>query len=458
MHKKRYIIEPLDNPNRLTSLEIFAQFANQPWSLLLDSAGDRPQDNRFDILLWAPATVIQTTENETTVLDIATGQVRTESGDPIAIIQHLHEQFIHSVIQVENPGEISLPFIAGLAGAFGYDLGRHFETLPNPFDSDTQCPQMAVGLYTRSLIYDHSAQCFYDCRSSDDTPFSLQLSTAESPSTFSLLSEWRPNTEKTDYIQKLEKIHDYLEAGDCYQVNFAQRFSAVYSGDPWVAYQQLRNANKAPFSAYFKLPQHAVLSISPERFLSVKQQHVETKPIKGTRPRSAEPKHDKALAASLLSSEKDRAENLMIVDLLRNDISKHCKPHSVRVPTPFALESYEAVHHMVSTVVGELNDDTSPLTLLKDAFPGGSITGAPKIRAMQIIDELELAPRDIYCGSIGYLGLFNDMDTSICIRTLLADNERIHCWAGGGIVLDSEPQDEYQECLDKVNKILPILA
>ena len=164
------------------------------------------------------------------------------------------------------------------------------------------------------------------------------------------------------------------------------------------------------------------------------------------------------MAAELGSSEKDRAENLMIVDLLRNDISKHCKPMSVKVPKPFELESCAAVHHLVSTVTGELDEHSDPFTLLRDAFPGGSITGAPKIRAMQVIDELESAQRNIYCGSIGYVGLHMDMDTSICIRTLLTENGNIHCWAGGGIVLDSDAEAEYQETLDKVNKILPVLA
>ena len=184
---------------------------------------------------------------------------------------------------------------------------------------------------------------------------------------------------------------------------------------------------------------------------------METKPIKGTRPRFVDAKQDKASADALLAAEKDRAENLMIVDLLRNDLSKHCKPGTVEVPALFALESYEAVHHMVSTVTGELNDDASPLDLLAGAFPGGSITGAPKIRAMEIIDELEPHRRNVYCGSIFYLGFRQDMDSSILIRTLLAEQGNLYCWAGGGIVVDSQPDEEYQETLDKVSRILPTL-
>ena len=207
-----------------------------------------------------------------------------------------------------------------------------------------------------------------------------------------------------------------------------------------------------------KLANSSIASISPERFLKVVNKIVETKPIKGTRPRFADKEEDAASASSLLTAEKDRAENLMIVDLLRNDISKHCVPHSVTVPSLFALESYEAVHHLVSTVTGVLHDNVSPLKLLASAFPGGSITGAPKIRAMEVIDELEIHRRNIYCGSMFYMGFREDLDSSICIRTLLAEKEQIHCWAGGGIVLDSVPEDEFQETLDKVSKILPVLS
>ena len=191
--------------------------------------------------------------------------------------------------------------------------------------------------------------------------------------------------------------------------------------------------------------------------MQVKGKQVETKPIKGTRKRDKDPERDSALSEELLGSEKDKAENLMIVDLLRNDLSKHCEPHSVTVPQLFALESYPAVHHMVSTVLGTLKQRVSPLLLLKGAFPGGSITGAPKLRAMQIIAELEPDKRSIYCGSIGYIGVKNDMDTNICIRTVLAENNHLYCWAGGGIVLDSDIESEYQESLDKVARILPIL-
>ena len=275
---------------------------------------------------------------------------------------------------------------------------------------------------------------------------------------FALNSDWQSNMSETEYAAKFAQIEEYLKSGDCYQINLAQRFNAQFEGSPWAAYIKLREANKAPFSSFINHPQGAILSISPERFISVNNNVVETKPIKGTLPRKADALEDQRQAQILAASAKDRAENVMIVDLLRNDLSKHCKPHSVKVPELFALESYEAVHHLVSTVVGELNDDATPLDLLASSFPGGSITGAPKIRAMEIIDELEVHRRNIYCGSIFYMGFREDMDSSICIRTLLAENNQLHCWAGGGIVLDSVANDEYKETLDKVSKILPVLT
>jgi para-aminobenzoate synthetase component 1 len=275
---------------------------------------------------------------------------------------------------------------------------------------------------------------------------------------FALVSPWQANMSQREYMQKLHGISDYLRAGDCYQVNLAQRFSAQYTGDEYQAYLRLRKANQAPFSAFIRIEDSVILSISPERFLAVNGDKVQSKPIKGTRPRSNDPACDQANIDALLASEKDQAENLMIVDLLRNDLSKSCQADSVEVPQLFQIESFAAVHHLVSTVTGTLVQNCTPIDLLRGAFPGGSITGAPKIRAMEIIEELEPHRRSIYCGSIGYLGLNRDMDTSICIRTLLCEDNNIYCWAGGGIVLDSVAAEEYQESLDKVCKILPLLS
>ena len=275
--------------------------------------------------------------------------------------------------------------------------------------------------------------------------------------------------DKASYIEKFEQVQQYLLSGDCYQINLAQRFSAQYQGDEFQAYCALRTANKAPFSAFMQLDNAAILSVSPERFLQCKKGKVQSKPIKGTMPRNENKSLDAKNAQILANSIKDRAENLMIVDLLRNDISKVCKPNSVVVPKLFDIESFPAVHHLVSTVEGELEVQYNASDLLRGAFPGGSITGAPKIRAMEIIEQLEPHRRSVYCGSIGYISSCGTMDTSITIRTLICEknttrestnplSNNIYCWAGGGLVADSIAKSEYQETFDKVNRILPVLT
>jgi para-aminobenzoate synthetase component 1 len=262
---------------------------------------------------------------------------------------------------------------------------------------------------------------------------------------------------KAAYTEKFDTVKQYLLAGDCYQINLAQRYKARFTGNSWSAYQTLEEANQAPFSSYIQLEDSAILSISPERFLQVKGDAIETKPIKGTRPRSDNPEHDLESAQNLASTEKDQAENLMIVDLLRNDIGRVAKPGTVSVPSLFDVESFPAVHHLVSTVNAQLDTGYTVTDLLRACFPGGSITGAPKVRAMEIIEELEPHRRSVYCGSIGYISRCGQMDTNIAIRTLVAYNSELYAWAGGGLVADSNADSEYQETLDKLSKILPVL-
>ena len=240
-------------------------------------------------------------------------------------------------------------------------------------------------------------------------------------------------------------------------MNFAQHFSAEFEGDTWALYKKLRTHNPAPFSAYMNLPSGNILSSSPERFLKLVGKQVETKPIKGTKHRSVFAYEDKELAASLLNSEKDRAENLMIVDLLRNDISKSCESGTVNVPKLFALETFSTVHHLVSTISGRLDKNKDAIDLIEGCFPGGSITGAPKLRSMEIIDELEPDRRSIYCGSIAYIGFDGNIDSNICIRTLIYCNNKIHFFVGGGIVWDSTVESEYKECFDKASAMFKVL-
>lgn len=481
-HTYTLTVLPLNLPSGYSMADVFSHFADKPWAMFLDSSDSRHQDGRFDIMVANPIASVSTVGCLSTVCQPENNQSQESSDNPLTLVRDLLEKYMPGN-QVTPKQDITLPFMVGALGLFGYDLGKRFERLPNKNEDEYSTPDMAVGIYAWSVIKDNISQQFYLCYVDQYSHPSVEdiqqlVEHDKKLGAFSLTSQWQANMNQEQYTQKLTAISSYLQAGDCYQINLAQRFSANYSGDEWHAYQRLRTANQAPFSAFIRLADSVVMSISPERFLSVKEQVVQTKPIKGTRLRSNDAIKDQQQIESLLSAEKDQAENLMIVDLLRNDLSKHCQPGSVKVPELFKLESFAAVHHLVSTVTGKLKSSSSALDLLQGAFPGGSITGAPKVRAMQIIDELEPNNRNIYCGSIGYLGVFGDMDTNICIRTLLCEKTRektqektrekspehskqqltMHCWAGGGIVLDSNAKDEYQECLDKVSKILPILS
>jgi para-aminobenzoate synthetase component 1 len=333
---------------------------------------------------------------------------------------------------------------------------------------------MAVGIYAQAIIYDHKRkQYFLICQEEKRLELTLfiekminkKLSKRTEQESFVLASNWQSNMDKASYIEKFNQVQQFLSSGDCYQINLSQRFSANYQGSEFQAYIALRSENKAPFSAFIRLENTAILSVSPERFLQLSQGRVQSKPIKGTMPRSSNKQQDEKNAQQLANSVKDRAENVMIVDLLRNDISKVCKANSVVVPKLFDIESFPAVHHLVSTVEGQLAEQYNACDLLRGAFPGGSITGAPKIRAMEIIEQLEPHRRSIYCGSVGYISNCGTMDTSITIRTLICQKSeeessqgKIYCSAGGGLVADSIATSEYQETFDKVNRILPVLA
>jgi para-aminobenzoate synthetase component 1 len=269
----------------------------------------------------------------------------------------------------------------------------------------------------------------------------------------------RSNFTRDGYLDAVARVIEYVFAGDIFQANLSQRLEAPLVGTPLELYERLRSRNAAPFSAYLDCGDFVVASSSPERFLRVEPDgRVETRPIKGTRPRGLGPEHDAALARALAESDKDRAENVMIVDLLRNDLSRVCRPGSVRVPELFAIEHYATVHHLVSTVGGELAPEQGPLDVVRAAFPGGSITGAPKVRAMQIIAELEPTQRAVYCGSIGYLSLTGALDTSIVIRTCLVLGGNVYAQVGGGIVADSDPEEEYRETLDKARGLVAALV
>ncbi len=435
------------------AITLFSRIESQPWAMLLRSASNTHIDSRFDVLVANPIATLETVAGDT--------RIKTESQqylsqqDPFLLLDELQQQLLPNL---ELDSEWDLPFVGGALGYFSYDLGRRVESMPELATKDLQTPDMAVGLYEWALVIDHKFK--KACMVGQNIEQAWQWLNSQSPADgedFKLIGDWRSNMTQDSYASRFDRVQEYLLSGDCYQINLAQRFNASYQGSEWQAYTKLETANQAPFSAFIRMPNSAIISVSPERFLELKDNVIETKPIKGTRPRSQNTELDQANAHDLQTAEKDQAENLMIVDLLRNDIGRVASPGSVHVPKLFDIESFPAVHHLVSTIRADLDTQYSAADLLRACFPGGSITGAPKVRAMQIIEELEPHRRSAYCGSIGYISRHGRMDTSITIRTLVAEDNKLYAWAGGGVVADSDCAAEYQETLDKLSKILPAL-
>jgi para-aminobenzoate synthetase component I len=449
-----FVTIAFDLPYPDDSARLFSPLAQQPWAQWLDSAWPASRAGRHDIITALPRITLVTHGWETRV-EQADGRVETSRDDPL--------QLLRAQLGPRVAG-VTAPFAGGALGYFAYDLARRLHRLPEVASDVEGLPEMAVGIYDGALVIDHHART---CRlwASDDAAgrdwaerFLAALRAEPAASAFALSGEIDSSMSPEAYQRAFAQVQRYIRAGDCYQVNLALRFAASSQGHPWPLYRALRARNPAPFSAWLNFPFGQVLSSSPERFLSVRDGLVETRPIKGTRPRSGDPGEDARHMAELSSSAKDRAENLMIVDLLRNDLGQVCLPGSVTVPSLFALESYATVHHLVSTVRGRLAPGKTALDQLAAAFPGGSITGAPKLRAMQIIEELEPERRGIYCGAIGYLGRDGGMDTNIAIRTLTCVDNRLRFWAGGGLVADSDAAAEYRECQDKARALREVLA
>ncbi len=410
-------------------------------------------------------------------------QLRTRGGaDPFPA---LHKQ-LRSWRTERLPGVP--PFQGGAAGLFGYALGRHVERLPRPRRDEFGAPDLALGFYDWVISFDHRQGRAWlvstglpkaepDARrrraehrlaavkrflSAPLPPSARRPSPrpAVDPGSLFPLPGFpgvSSNFDRPGYLEAVRRVIEYIHAGDCYQVNLSQRLLHPAGLHPLELYRRLREGNPAPFAGYFDLGDFAVVSASPERFLHVENGEVETRPIKGTRPRGATPEEDRRRIDDLLRSAKDRAENVMIVDLLRNDLGRVCSYGSVRVPAVCRLETYEHVHHLVSEVRGRLRPGRTAVDLLRAAFPGGSVTGAPKVRAMEIIAELEPTARGPYCGSLGYIGFDGSMDMNILIRTFTVGRGWMQFPVGGGIVADSVPEDEYAETLHKAEGLLRAL-
>jgi para-aminobenzoate synthetase component 1 len=428
-------------PYKMDASSYFTALADLPWAAWLDSGGV----GRYDILTAAPQRSLVLDQDATCSEPFA--KLRKELGELVAPVANV-------------------PFAGGALGYWGYDLIRRTVRFPYSARDTNQIPDMAIGIYDWALVLDHqlhSARLVSHLRFAKTADLLKQIlqrlndNPAVSTDTFRVSGKIISNFTPDKYAGAFSDVKNYLQAGDCYQINISQRFSATATGNALSAYMTLRDLSPAPYSAYLSFPQAQILCDSPERFLRVQNGKVETKPIKGTRPRHSDALQDNRLADELRHHPKDRAENLMIVDLLRSDLGRNCAPGSVRVPKLFEVESFANVHHLVSTVEGMLAEGRDALHVMRDCFPGGSVTGAPKLRAMQIIDQLEPNRRGIYCGAIGYVGFDGNMDTNIAIRTLVYSNSEIYCWAGGGIVADSELEAEFNETMVKSSAMLKVL-
>lgn len=431
------------------SCQIYERLRGYKMPVFLDSASPYSKQGRYDILSAEPFHVLK----------------RGNAVSRNILNQNRKDDFFEEVkkaIQLYFPKmeKSEYPFSGGAVGYFGYDLGREIESLSYTPGKVASLPDGLVGLYSWGIIVDHDkkkttlvAQPFADSELIKEVKRKISCAPWSTALNFHLNTPFCSNFSKAQYTDAYNRIQRYINGGDCYQINLSQCFSAKYEGDPWQGYLMLRRAAAAPFSAYMELEDGAVLCVSPERFLECRPPAVVTSPIKGTIKRGKSKLEDQRLANTLATSEKDRAENLMIVDLMRNDMGRCCEVGSIKVDILFELQSFETVHHLVSTISGKLKEDLHCFDLLATCFPGGSITGAPKIKAMEIIDELEGHRRSIYCGSVGYISCDGGMDTNIAIRTMVCHDDTISCWTGGGIVSDSTCESEYEECMDKVEKL-----
>ncbi|MEC7564380.1 MAG: anthranilate synthase component I family protein [Planctomycetota bacterium] len=455
---------------------VFLQLSQQRHCLFLDSSLREEQLGRYSFITADPFHYMELaarTENELDVLQAAYDDVLKD-------------------IEILTVPDLP-PFQGGVAGMLSYDLGASLEDLPQPGQDEFQVPSLAVGFYDVVIAFDHHRQRAWiishglpekdpalrlaraqnridqfhdwmredrvsDLSDTDSSPRSRVAREALSEQ-FSMVDkgDLSSNFHEQEYLAKVQQAVNYIHAGDIFQVNLSQRLLHPATSDSPALYQRLRRCNPATFSGYFSLHEFQIVSASPERFLQVRQGVVQARPIKGTRARIARPEADLYAAADLQRSEKDRAENVMIVDLLRNDLSRVCEPDSVFVSELCRLEVYEFVQHLVSVVEGRLHQDASVFDLLRATFPGGSITGAPKVRAMEIIAELEPTARGPYCGSLGYIGFDGTLDMSILIRTITAGKGWWQFPVGGGIVAQSNPQREYQETWEKATGLLRAL-
>lgn len=439
---------------------VFWQLKNEKHCVFLDSGMDHDRLGRYSIIAWNPFLTFESKGKHICIKDEKSQLEYT--GNTFDALKKLYKTYHQEVVS-------DLPFTGGFIGYFGYDLCHQIEKLPINTIDDIDLPDCWMGLYDGAYVYDHKTNLAYiaDSGIREGTRERILshmalIENMEAPEIILPKATRQPifqsNFKKEDYIAALSRLKAYIRTGDIYQANMTQRFTTEMIQRPEELYMKLRAVNPAPFAAYMPLEKGAIISSSPERLLKIDKNKIETRPIKGTRPRGKTPEEDQRLKEELIASEKDRSELLMIVDLERNDLSKVSKTGTVKVPELMVCETYPTVFHLVSTVTSEMKDGLDPIDVVKGAFPGGSITGAPKIRAMEVIDELEPTQRSVYTGSIGYIGFNGQTDLNIAIRTIICHHDQASFQAGGGIVWDSDEESEYQETLDKAKAMMNALS
>ncbi len=468
---ERYpLIEEISTP--LAPPAVFDLFHQETNSCFLDSGMDPQRLGRYSFIGVDPFVVMRSYGRD---IELSWKHSRRlEQGNPFDVLDRLLN--LYSL----DPAPAPVPFLGGAIGYLSYDLCHFIERLPATAKDDLEFPESYFAFYDTILAFDNLENKAYIVSTGFPElqeearvkrarerleEMKQRLTAPPAPAAASSLPAARENSEAVlksnftheDYIKAVQKARDYIIAGDIFQVNLSQRFETALTVPPYELHQRLRQINAVPFAAYLNFDEITVISASPERFLRVAGDQVETRPIKGTKPRGKDPQQDATLAQELLESVKDRAENVMIVDLERNDLGRVCQYGSVKVTELAILETFPTIFHLTSTVVGRLRSDINRIDLLRASFPGGSITGAPKVRAMEIIDELEPTRRSVYTGAIGYLSFSEHLDLNIVIRTFLVKGNKVYFQLGGAIVYDSDPQAEYEETLHKGKALIQAL-
>ena len=439
----------------LNIFEVYSAFKEEVNTIILDSSKEDINLSKYSFIGLNPFLTFES-DGENSYVD-----GKMVEGDPFLVLEKLIDKYKFSYDLID------IPLVSGAIGYISYDTGRIIEDIPNSSEEDFKIPDMRFNFYDNIIIFDliNNKKYITGLGIKENSEQSIDgiiekikgCSKINSYDKITSNNNFCSNFTKEEYINKIKNLKEYIRSGDVYIANMTQRFVCESNEDAIDIYGKLREINKAPFSVYANYKDFQIVCSSPERFVQINKRKAHTRPIKGTRPRGRSYEEDQLNKEALLNSEKDKAELLMVVDLERNDFSKVCKPHTVKVTELFKLEEYATVFHLVSTIEGELKDKISEVRFIKECFPGGSITGTPKIRAMEIIEELESLKRNIYTGCIGYFDFRGNSDFNIAIRTIIKKDNKAYLGVGGGITYDSIEEDEYDETLDKAKALMRVL-